>query len=669
MLKSVSTFLLFLSLLAPVGAVDYYVSPLGDDDNLGITVEAPWKTIQHACNNATPGSIVFILAGTYPEQLYMNVSGTALGGYITFTRYGVGDVIVDGGNTGTQTVLLTIENKNYIRINGLKFTNAIGNYSIGIIVSGSSSNIELLNNEISNIHFSDNFMDPVTSDDNVNPLVIYGNAMLPISNVLIQGNSIRDCRTGYSEGLTVNGNVDGFFIHNNYVYNISNIGIDLAGGYGVSLDPSLDYARNGEVTGNVVYNCNSSVAVAAGIYADGSKDILIERNNVHDCGRGFEVGCENLGHEASNVTVRNNIAWGNSHAGIGIGGYNYPASTGKVVSCQVLNNTCYDNAQIVSDEGELYIEYTEDCMIKNNIFYATNPLGRLLTGLLNSVDEPSVNLMMDYNLYYSSLGLAAATIEFDGLPFLFSEFFGGTGQDENSQFADPNFVDVSLQDFHLGAFSPAFDAGDPLFIPAIGELDFYGNPRVAVMLVPRVDIGANEATIDLPVEYLRPLSGRAAPQGIELRWSTATERHAARFDIERSTDGSVFEKTAEQSARGNSNGATDYSFLDKKPAVGANYYRLKQVDFDGASALSNVVVVKWQPAILDIYPNPASDVFEIKNAGNWEKAVLKNALGQVVRTFTYAEQTSLNGLKSGMYLLEIFETENALPQTFTIFKL
>lgn len=213
--------------------------------------------------------------------------------------------------------------------------------------------------------------------------------------------------------------------------------------------------------------------------------------------------------------------------------------------------------------------------------------------------------------------------------------------------------------------SPAFNACDPLFVPEMGEQDFYGNPRVILDIV---DIGANEAVIDLPVEYLRPLYGRAALQGIELRWSTATERHAFRYDIERSTDGSVFEKIGEQSARGNSNGAVDYAFLDKKPVAGANYYRLKQVDFDGTAALSNVAVVKWQPATAGISPNPASGIFEIKNAGTWEKAVLKNALGQVVRSFTFSEQTSLEGLKSGVYLLEVFETENAAPQVLSIIK-
>lgn len=674
MLKSVSTFLLFLSLLAPLRAVSYYVSPAGLNTNSGTSIDAPWQTIQHACNNATPGSIVYIFAGTYGEKLYMNVSGNALDGEITFTEFGNGPVIVDGTPfIGTQTELLVIEDQSYIRINGLSFANAIGGYSKGIIIRGSSSNIELINNEIYNIHFSDDPMAIPTSDDNANPLLVYGDDELsvgpdvlsPISNILINGNSIHNCRTGYSEGLTVNGNVDGFTIHNNFVCQITNIGIDVAGGYGVSPDPLVDYARNGEVTGNVVYQCNSAIAVAAGIYADGSQDILIEHNNVHDCGRGYEVGCESLGAVAQNIVVRNNIAWGNSHAGIGIGGYNYPATTGKVVSCKVLNNTCYDNAQVLFGEGELYIEYTEDCVIKNNIFYATNLTGRLLVSLLNSDGDPSTNLVLDYNLYYSQLALPLP-IDWDGFIIPFADIFTETGQEEHALFANPNFVDAFNQDFHLGSFSPAFNACDPMFVPEIGELDFYGNPREIFDIV---DIGAHEASIDLPVEYLRPLYGRAVPQGIELRWSTATERHASRYDIERSADGTVFEKIGEQSARGNSSGTVDYAFLDKKPLTGANYYRLRQVDFDGTAALSHVAVVKWQSASTGIYPNPASGVFEIKNAGTWEKAVLKNALGQMVRTFNFSEQTSLDGLKSGVYLLEVFETENGAPQVYSIIKL
>lgn len=53
----------------------------------------------------------------------------------------------------------------------------------------------------------------------------------------------------------------------------------------------------------------------------------------------------------------------------------------------------------------------------------------------------------------------------------------------------PGFQNSGLDDFHLGPLSPAIDAGDPAFVPAPGETDIDGDPRV---LGAAVDLGADE---------------------------------------------------------------------------------------------------------------------------------------------------------------------------------
>jgi hypothetical protein len=58
-------------------------------------------------------------------------------------------------------------------------------------------------------------------------LVIYGtDSLIAANHILISGNTIYNCRTGYSEACTVNGNVDGWEIINNTIHDITNIGID-----------------------------------------------------------------------------------------------------------------------------------------------------------------------------------------------------------------------------------------------------------------------------------------------------------------------------------------------------------------------------------------------------------------------------------------------------------
>jgi len=176
-------------------------------------------------------------------------------------------------------------------------------------------------------------------------------------------------------------------------------------------------------------------------------------------------------------------------------------------------------------------------------------------------------------------------------------------------------------------------------------------------------------SIPLPVTYLSPLQGYAVPGiGIELRWATASERDAARFELQRSADGVSFEKIGQLAAHGTSSHPLNYRFWDKHPTLGKNYYRLRQVDFDEKSAISNIVSVDWKSFETSVFPNPATGVFEIKSDFDWERALLRNALGQVVRTFSFAEKTTLDGLPFGIYSLEIFEANSGVPVVLPLIK-
>ncbi|MFT4758505.1 MAG: hypothetical protein ACI9XO_000094 [Paraglaciecola sp.] len=322
---------LFLFLSSNCFAQDFYITTAGNDSNSGSEAQ-PWATLQHAANTLLPGQTVYIKTGTYFQETWVNVSGTA-GNYITFTNFNNDQVIIDGdSDDSNQTELFVIFGQNYLKVDGLHFTNSTGNFSSGIYITNGSSNLEITNNQISNIHFSNDPNATVNSSTNVNPFVVYNeNPTVACSNILVQNNEIFDCRTGFSEALTLSGNVDNFEISNNTVHDISNIGIDIAGGYGVSTEPMTDMARNGVVKENTVYNCVSAYAVSAGIYVDGGQDVVIERNTCYGNGRGFEIGCEENGHITTNVIVRDNIAYQNLESGIGIGGYNFP-TTGKVTN-------------------------------------------------------------------------------------------------------------------------------------------------------------------------------------------------------------------------------------------------------------------------------------------------------------------------------------------------
>lgn len=116
----------------------------------------------------------------------------------------------------------------------------------------------------------------------------------------------------------------------------------------------------------------------------------------------------------------------------------------------------------------------------------------------------------------------------------------------------------------------------------------------------------------LPVEFLH-VKAQAAPSSVFVTWSTATEESNEKFMIERSNDLSEWEVIGEVSGADHSTSVIQYSFSDYEPLSGTCYYRIKQVDFDGAYAYSNVVAVNSYVHQISIGPNPFEDALTISS--------------------------------------------------------
>ncbi len=106
-------------------------------------------------------------------------------------------------------------------------------------------------------------------------------------------------------------------------------------------------------------------------------------------------------------------------------------------------------------------------------------------------------------------------------------------------------------------------------------------------------VGVDNVSINnaLPVSfiYFRGLNKEAR---VLLAFSTATEHNNAYFDIERSADGRSFRSIGRVQGSGTSARLREYSFEDKAPLRGINYYRLRQVDFGGSFEYSPVISVE-----------------------------------------------------------------------------
>ncbi|MBC8047835.1 MAG: T9SS type A sorting domain-containing protein [Fimbriimonadaceae bacterium] len=497
---------LLFFLLQFVSATNYYVSTYGDNLNTGTSTASSWKEIQFALDNAAPGDTIFILEGIYYEKTEWSVPGES-GNYITLMNYADDSVIIDGTDVGNGQALMYLENMNYIRIEGLRFTNHNGNYQPVINCYGANSHIEIRNCEFYNTMCNDsytilmegsgddfiidnNYLHDIEGDNAVGILFVGSDILIPFSNIIIRNNTLENIDPAPSEGIAVNGNVDGFEISNNYLSNINNIGIVMIGGEDwVNTNDAVNFARNGICKWNTVKHANSIYGggYAAGVYVDGGKNIIVENNTVTGSDVGLEIGCENAGFITENITVRNNVLYKNEKAGLGFGGYDYP-STGNVINCSFTGNTVFDNDSLLTGFGQLWIQHAENCVVKNNIFYAKKS-----ATVLNAYDWNISELgnLLDYNLYYS---VSDAEFYFDGdLISGIDNYKTISGQDEHSLFADPEFVNEDEFDFHINMFSLAVNAGDTTYSPAIDEVDMDWEERISGYYI---DIGADEYPIE-----------------------------------------------------------------------------------------------------------------------------------------------------------------------------
>jgi hypothetical protein len=119
---------------------------------------------------------------------------------------------------------------------------------------------------------------------------------------------------------------------------------------------------------------------------------------------------------------------------------------------------------------------------------------------------------VDHNLYWVSDGSSRGTWEWKGREYgNFERWRAESGIDQDSVFADPEFVDATADDYALLETSPGVDAG--LRLAVAGTTDLLGEARSQG---PAIDVGAFE--FDAPEPTPTPeISGTAVAVG-DLLW-------------------------------------------------------------------------------------------------------------------------------------------------------
>ena len=173
----------------------------------------------------------------------------------------------------------------------------------------------------------------------------------------------------------------------------------------------------------------------------------------------------------------------------------------------------------------------------------------------------------------------------------------------------------------------------------------------------------------IPVE-LTSFTAIAKDDNVLLSWITSTETNNMGFDIERRStkSNSGWQKLGFISGKGTTTEKSNYSFVDKNPAEGKSYYRLRQIDFDGSSKIYNSVEVDFETvkeySLSQNYPNPFNPGTEINytlaKSGNVTLKVY-NLLGSEIATLVngfmeagkHSVKFDANNITSGIYFYTI----------------
>lgn len=228
----------------------------------------------------------------------------------------------------------------------------------------------------------------------------------------------------------------------------------------------------------------------------------------------------------------------------------------------------------------------------------------------------------------------------------------------NNRYEIPLFKPDSLEVYFTSGLGP--NTGFTFYYSFMDQQGFKSLPKKYQMV----------ASAPLPVTLVRFAAKLEGPV-VVLNWSTAKEINNHYFEIQHSTNGTFFSSIGTLEGKGNSDEWTNYTFEHISAEVGNNYYRLKQIDFDGGFTYSNKVLVKVITKTpynqLNIYPNPVAagqkihfklpENLLIEQGATIEINTLQG-LNIAKESLKITEKTAMdymmpNHLQTGLYLLKI----------------
>lgn len=169
-----------------------------------------------------------------------------------------------------------------------------------------------------------------------------------------------------------------------------------------------------------------------------------------------------------------------------------------------------------------------------------------------------------------------------------------------------------------------------------------------------------------------------------LQWNTATEMNNSGFEIQRSYDKNVWNNVGFVKGMGTTSNPAEYMFVDNIPGqTGTVYYRLRQVDFNGASSISKEVDINLNKEMSyclgQNYPNPFNPSTNISYSlpnDSYVSIKVYDVLGKEVLTLvnenkkagSYQINLNCSNLNSGVYFYTMKAGSTSQTRKFVLMK-
>jgi len=170
----------------------------------------------------------------------------------------------------------------------------------------------------------------------------------------------------------------------------------------------------------------------------------------------------------------------------------------------------------------------------------------------------------------------------------------------------------------------------------------------------------------LPVSF-RAFTVSRSNSVVSLKWTTSIESNNLGFEIQRMIGSGNWESLsfiASQATGGNSSSDLIYAYSDLNPTKAISHYRIKQIDIDNRSKLSESRSVRGdgQKGKTIVYPNPSSDgkvniIFEDVNGVR--DISVSDMSGRVIKQMKGVTNNNIviDNLSAGFYTVRIANNE------------